>query len=239
MIASKPAITALLVAAIVLTSPTQATARIVKCVDQSGKVTYTDGGCSAAQSGSRVTIISDNALDGTYLKDQARRLEQERAEQELSGPAVHVVPDNSATRPRHANTRQLPRDVTVPHKGAQHGQLTSDQRRALSEAMKSGDKEARKSLCQDALTDYTGRGLTASQKAAAAQCAGYDVQMPEPRPTSIAPAPPPPPAIITNCDQAGCWDSGGIRYNKGAGATHFPSNGGPACQLINGLMHCP
>lgn len=38
---------------------------------------------------------------------------------------------------------------------------------------------------------------------------------------------------------SGCWDTNGLRYNKGAGTNHFPANGGHACQLINGNMICP
>lgn len=42
---------------------------------------------------------------------------------------------------------------------------------------------------------------------------------------------------ITNCDGAGCWDSSGTRYNKGAGDTYFSSTGG-ACQNVGGQMQC-
>lgn len=46
-----------------------------------------------------------------------------------------------------------------------------------------------------------------------------------------------PPSNITNCDNAGCWGSDGTRYNRGAGDTYFPSNGG-SCQSIGGQMQC-
>lgn len=45
------------------------------------------------------------------------------------------------------------------------------------------------------------------------------------------------PSTITNCDGAGCWDSNGTRYNRGAGDTYFPSTGG-SCQSIGGQMQC-
>lgn len=45
------------------------------------------------------------------------------------------------------------------------------------------------------------------------------------------------PPTIVNCDGAGCWDTGGTRYNKGAGETYFPSTGG-VCQNIGGQMQC-
>lgn len=99
----------------------------------------------------------------------------------------------------------------------------------------------RQKLCKEASTPHKGaHGLTAAQRAHAAQlCSGINLPIPAP---SASPAPataPSAPAIITNCDSGGCWDTNGLRYNKGAGATHFPANGGPACQLINGQMICP
>lgn len=45
------------------------------------------------------------------------------------------------------------------------------------------------------------------------------------------------PGQIVNCDEAGCWDTNGIRYNKGAGETYFPSTGG-VCQNVGGQMNC-
>jgi len=44
------------------------------------------------------------------------------------------------------------------------------------------------------------------------------------------------PSVITSCDATGCWDSNGLRYNKGAGNTFFPANGGRARQLRDGRM---
>lgn len=101
----------------------------------------------------------------------------------------------------------------------------------------------RKKLCKQASTPSSGsHGLTASQLAAAAQlCAGVSVALPvESQGASLsAPSASANPPMITNCDPAGCWGSNGVRYNKGAGDTYFPSNGGPACQRINGSFSCP
>lgn len=46
------------------------------------------------------------------------------------------------------------------------------------------------------------------------------------------------PVVITNCDQGGCWDTRGGRYNRGAGDTHFGPNG-VVCQMMGGQMICP
>ena len=45
------------------------------------------------------------------------------------------------------------------------------------------------------------------------------------------------PAVITSCDQGGCWDDQGGRYSKGAGNTYIGPNG--ACQMVGGMMNCP
>ena len=55
--------------------------------------------------------------------------------------------------------------------------------------------------------------------------------------TSNLPMPSQAPSVITNCDNTGCWDNLGTRYNKGAGNTYFRSTGG-VCQGIGGQMQC-
>ena len=48
----------------------------------------------------------------------------------------------------------------------------------------------------------------------------------------------PPPPIITSCDQSGCWDSNGGRYNRaGNSDTYFTSSG--ACTRVGMSMICP
>ena len=47
----------------------------------------------------------------------------------------------------------------------------------------------------------------------------------------------PSPSVITNCDQSGCNDNMGNRYNRGGGNTFFGPNG--ACQKIGNQMQCP
>lgn len=61
---------------------------------------------------------------------------------------------------------------------------------------------------------------------------------PSPNPSSNTPKPASP-SVITNCDGAGCVDNLGNRYNPVGGSMYVPTTGGPSCQAIGGMMHCP
>lgn len=81
--------------------------------------------------------------------------------------------------------------------------------------------------------------LTAAQRDAAMGCAGISVPKRSYGSNSMpSPAAPPAPTHITNCDASGCWDNQGGRYNRGAGPTYI-HQGGRACQMVGGQMHCP
>lgn len=45
------------------------------------------------------------------------------------------------------------------------------------------------------------------------------------------------PGQITNCDQAGCWDTNGNRYNNGAGGTKFRADG-KVCNQVGAELIC-
>lgn len=199
----------LLATSILLTSlvwPLVSSAKVQKCVDPgTGKITFSDLGCSTGEESTAVRVSPANSIDGSQYRQQPteqghRYVGQD--EPQRSGTRVTGVGiSNEADRQR----QKLCKEASTPHKGA--------------------------------------HGLTAAQRAAAAQlCAG--ITLPSPATNSAPaqapmPAPSPVPALIVNCDAGGCWDSNGQRYNRGAGATHFPANGGPACQLTGGQMICP
>ncbi len=98
--------------------------------------------------------------------------------------------------------------------------------------------EQQRKLCERIARPHKGSQngqLTAAQMNSMLSCAGVSVPAPS-TPASIPSAPRP--SNITNCDPGGCWDNLGNRYNKGAGTTYFPPQGG-ACQLIGSQMQCP
>jgi hypothetical protein len=154
--------------------------------------------------------------------------------------AIKVSPANSSDSTSY---RQQQSELTSPYTHqANQEELEQQGPRAIfiSETNDNEADQQRKRLCKEASTPHKGaHGLTASQLVAAAQlCAGTTLPAPITTPTpetNTAPSP----AEIASCDAHGCWDTNGQRYNKGAGNTHFPANGGPACQLINGNMICP
>ena len=179
--------------------PFTASAQVQKCTDPAtGKITFSDRGCSSGEEMTSIRVAPANSIDGSQYRQQQ---------------ADPSYPDAYRFQPEEEPSR-----VRVSGVGS-----SSD-----------ADRQ-REKLCKEASTPHKGaHGLTAAQRAHAAQlCAGINLPAPMPHAAPAAPA------GITSCDAGGCWDTNGMRYNKGAGTTHFPANGGPACQLIDGQMICP
>lgn len=109
----------------------------------------------------------------------------------------------------------------------------SNQRRANSNPMA---EQARKDAYREASTPIKGaRGLTANQLRTLAALGGVDVPAPErEHPQSSVPNQP---RMVTSCDEGGCWDTQGGRYNRGAGNTYIPTTGG-SCQGVGNQMQC-
>lgn len=149
--------------------------------------------------------------------------------------SIRVAPANSIDGSQY---RQQQADPSYPDAYQSQPEEEPSRVRVTVVGANNDAERKRKKLCKEASTPHKGaHGLTAAQRAHAAQlCAG--ISLPDPAPHAV-PAPSPAPAVIVSCDGAGCWDSNGQRYNRGAGATHFPANGGPACQLVGGQMICP
>ncbi len=114
-----------------------------------------------------------------------------------------------------------------------------------------GDQQARarKDLCKEANTPYTGaqnKQLTARQRDMAAGCSAgrstdeiidisnrHKLSASTPSPQTAASGP----AQITSCDAAGCWDTQGQRYNHSVGPTHFRQDG-RICEQVGQQMQC-
>ena len=111
------------------------------------------------------------------------------------------------------------------------------------------ERENAMMMCADAMRRYgdaKNRQIPPHQiqplkRAAHAACGAFpDVdEAPSDQNTADIPPPTSAPSVITNCDASGCWDNMGGRYNRGAGQTYFPAQGGAACQMVGGAMRCP
>lgn len=145
---------------------------------------------------------------------------------------VKVAPANSIEGSQYREgSNELAQDARQSEQARPQSVLISERRE---------DENERKRLCKEASTPHRGaHGLTAAQRSASAQlCADISLAIPDESIPSESPASQSP-GLITSCDQGGCWDTNGVRYNHGADNTYFPSYGGPACQLVAGNMICP
>lgn len=99
-------------------------AQVYKCVDTSGKITFSDQGCASEHSSAKVDIGSINTQDSSQYQQRIRedRLERSRPKQKMQ---VTVVGDDSSSS-RNRMQDKLCREALTPHKGA-HG-LTASQR---------------------------------------------------------------------------------------------------------------
>lgn len=100
------------------------------------------------------------------------------------------------------------------------------------ESIKSSNQRSSEQQRKQQMTEYVAANRASSLPAAQ----GISTN-PNPSSSVSALSVPSAPSQIVNCDEAGCWDTNGIRYNKGAGETYFPSTGG-VCQNVGGQMNC-
>lgn len=172
-----------------------------RCVDNKGKVTLSDRGCSTSDKAVIVNIPPANSIEGSqYLEKSKVPLQSVESE-----PLVAIIVEDKDTKVEGERAR----------------------------------------LCKDASTAIQGtRGLTVAQRVASAKlCADVSLTIPNTSGNTPSELPGNPaqqsPARMASCDPAGCWDTNGLRYNKGAGSTYIPANGRAACQLLEGNMICP
>jgi len=189
-------------------------AQVFKCKDdRTGQVAYSQTPCQGSASGGQVKI-QQNTLDTSPEMEQAARL--------------------SAKRMREDRARDAARSASL-------ARMQSE--RAAAE------RENAMMMCADAMRRYgdaKNRQIPPHQiqplkRAAHAACGAFpDVdEAPSDQNTADIPPPTSAPSVITNCDASGCWDTMGGRYNRGAGQTYFPAQGGAACQMVGGAMRCP
>lgn len=203
---------AVLVIHSVLTPPAQA--QVFKCKDdRTGQIAYSQTPCHGSASGGRVKI-QENSMDTSGEMAQAARLSAKRMredrEREVARAEYVARLRAERTASERAETARECADVSRRYDEAKNRQASPDQMQKL--------KNTRRAAC----------GMESEPVGMAGS----------PAPLSM-PAPTPAPSVITSCDASGCWDNMGGRYNKGAGQTYIPAQGGGHCQMVGGMMRCP
>lgn len=211
----KSKLAAIAICMVISLSPALAAAQITKCVDAGGNVTYSDRGCDNGNS-SKVKI-SDNTTDGTQYRKSVIRQKSQAATQAYQA-------ENQQSTPSQDNYEQEARERSLGI-DAKSRKYSATQIKAMQEAMKMPD--SRNLILDIKRGKYTAAELRAK------------FNLPNDSPAKVnANMPASAPGVITNCDPSGCWDSNGLRYNKGTGTTYFSASGS-SCQLIGGQMQCP
>lgn len=205
----------LLLAGSVALGATQAHAQMYKCVGPKGEITFTKHGCNTVSQTQKIEVGAVNSQDSSADRRNIDEYQQRRSMQP-KGTRVTVIADSRIAERQQKERKDLCHEASTPYKGAQNRQLTIRQR-AMARACDSG-----------ASADEIQR-ISLEHKQAATRVA--------PSVPSVSNHELPAPSHITNCDQGGCWDNMGNRYNQGAGPTHFRQDG-RVCQQVGSMMQC-
>lgn len=182
-------------------------AQMYKCTGPNGEITFTKHGCATDNDTAKIEVGRVNSQDSRAARQNIEEYEYRRSARP-QGTRVTVVADPRIAERQAKARNDLCREANTAYKGAQNRQLTARQR-AMSAGCASGASAQ----------EIERISLDHKQKAAASN----------PAPSA--------PSVITNCDQTGCWDNQGGRYNQGAGSTYI-RNDGRACQNVGGQMIC-
>ena len=201
----------IVIAALLL--PAIAFSQVYKCVDASGKTTFSDQGCADNNSATTVELGHVNTQDSSQYQQRILddRFERSQPKKQLR---VTVVGDGRQEEQQARARKDLCKEANTPYKGAQNRQLTARQR-----DMAAGCSAGRST---DEIIDISNK---------------HKMSAPPPPPAPPSHTAPSGPAQITNCDAGGCWDTQGQRYNQGAGSTHFRQDG-RICEQVGQQMQC-
>lgn len=192
---------------VVAVLPSISLAQMYKCIGPNGQITFTKHGCATDNDTAKIEVGRVNSQDSRAARQNIEEYEYRRSARP-QGTQVTVIADPRIAERQAKARNDLCREANTAYKGAQNRQLTARQR-AMSAGCASGASAQ----------EIERISLDHKQKAAASN----------PAPSA--------PSVITNCDQTGCWDNQGGRYNQGAGSTYI-RNDGRACQSVGGQMIC-
>jgi Domain of unknown function (DUF4124) len=184
-------------------------AQIYKCV-VNGKTEYSQAPC---------------APDARKLADRARTIDPSPPK----NPYAWVQDQLDAREAREQAFRENAQRSGGPVRAPAFDAVRCDraERDVKIERMKSGKNADAIKRAEKVADAECGRNLADEPATAAA-----------PSPRTIPGRTHNPNPSITNCDQAGCWDTEGNRYNRAAGNTMFGPNGVACTRTASGLV-CP
>lgn len=184
--------------------------QVYKCVEN-GKVTFSDAPCGGRNARVYVVNAKPNSIDAA---DGRAEIARDLYRRDLAKARRASASPRGGNDDYMATINKIKRDEECRNATSHYNTETSSIR---------NDPEA----------------LRAKKTAMLSACGGGSLASSGSQPReSRAPMPATPrPTVITSCDQGGCWDNMGGRYDRGAGDTYFSQRG--ACQMIGGQMQCP
>lgn len=213
--------------------PDDAFAQAYKCKDAKGRITYSDAPCLGQDAS--VVSTTGNTVDGS-----ADRAKAARSESSASGSVGSPSGGGMTDQQRQDRIREL--EIESKRMGNTSQQRTAAKREIEALKRGSGDqltpteRERREDLYKDA-----GRAEQSTRQKAAREMKEQTdrYESPEYLKEQEAKRQQARDRIsnIASCDPAGCVDTQGRRYNKGAGSTYFRADG-RTCQQIGQQLHC-
>ena len=243
----------LLLAALI--SPAQAQVR--KCTGPNGKVTYSDYVCAGNTASESKVEGRANRLDNSGSREQAGIFQQRQAQEEHQA-AAHSYPSSGGA----AGGTSCPSAQAIKNMETSAGSISYDDKRKEREFLQAEIRRAR--ACSKEGGNYTEDDWKRVKEGQAAQGnitsksrqAGRDsaegihssaasareqermrtdklieAERDSQRRARAAPV------HMGACDAAGCWDTGGKRYNNAAGGNLIRADGA-FCQRIGAVVQC-
>lgn len=163
------------------------------------------------------------------------------------GSYAPITPQEQKAREESA--KQSKREFERLHPGTYRPEeyMTEDEYAAYLVKHKQQEEERRKQEERQAVQDAIRRSERAEQRAIEAERVAREAEIraaaaeAATRNRRLYPPHLPPPLTrsprVTSCDQGGCWDDQGHRYNKGGGNTYSGPSG--PCTRTGNTMRCP
>lgn len=235
-------------------------AQVFKCVDPAtGQTTFTDTACPDKGTGDYISVAPANS-DSGYASgveiEANRRARDTEAEAHRSNVDRWVeLAEEQEQEDRIAKLREKADRLTGSAgsnsslrqaEAAQRAALATEQGNdPASQHYEKAEQYFNKAGSSRDITEsnrYTRQGMVEVEAGRAAQGLPPSTGSILNEPGSMSapapiPTPFPQPSVITNCDQTGCWDNVGNRYNRGAGETYIRQDG-KVCQGSGPNMQC-